>query len=123
MGSISAYVLYECLDKIGCTENRIAKVNRCLQCWNFGVQRRVMGVQVVPRIAARISCNTHFLPGLQEVTFANKWESVLIVVIDRSSLLLGFDMDADSIKGINNGAVVANHERNGSPLAQCGCQK
>jgi hypothetical protein len=32
-----------------------------------------------------------------------------------------FNMDADSIKDIHNGAVIANMEVNGSPIAQCGC--
>lgn len=34
-----------------------------------------------------------------------------------------FDMDADSVKYIHNGAVIASMEVNGLPIAQCGCPK
>ncbi|QWP78179.1 RHS repeat protein [Lysobacter sp. K5869] len=70
----------------------------------------------------------NFIAGYSGIYYGGRTGLALVIVggvlLDATDAMGGsgtFDMDADSIKDIHNGAVIANMEVNGSPIAQCGC--
>lgn len=70
----------------------------------------------------------NFIAGYSGIYYGGRTGLALVIVggvlFDAGDAMGGegtFDMDADSIRDIHNGAVIANMEINGSPLAQCGC--
>ncbi len=72
----------------------------------------------------------NFIAGYSGIHYGGRTGLALVIAggiyFDATDAMGGsgkFDFDADSLKDIHNGAVIANMEVNGSPIALCGCPK